>query len=919
MSILNWFNKPKWQSNNEQVRLTAIQHSSEGELKAHLSDIVFHDSSEKVQKAALNRIQDLSVLQHIVQHHSNKDLQLLADKRLSHFLAAITPEQQTETHKTIARQLQSNEAKAHLIKHGQSLALQQSAISQLKRQGLLGDLLLTVQSAELQHALLAVIDQGSTLKRILKQLGHKNADLKAAITQKLQQQSPEDPNQMAEDLCRRLEHVVLKNQKVDLNDIELQWHQLPQDQLSDQLKTRYLGALNTAKMTLDSDYRDAFLKQQKQQKQQHLLTQLLNHSQRANNLSLSQLQQTIEQYQSAEIDTLNEEQTAQWQQGLATLNEHLIKAQQDAQAPTECHDILAELNRQLEQSTAAPHSLKQLRNKWQRATKQASDTADLVALQNQFDDGIARLADKITATADRRNQAADQAVALIEPTKTKIKDGQLSEAKALINRLNAHQKEAGFNHPTLKKHKFAIDQLWNQLKELRQWQQWSHDKVRQQLIEDLKQLVGSGMHPDAVLQKLQQANQQWADLEDMEKLPGDRYSPRNQKQWQEFRTVSQALFEPAQPFFEKRSEQQDQQLEKINHHIKTMQAADLEEGVPQELSKLVRTAVNYLKNLDKLPPKDRGQAAKALRREMNRINDHLSEGYKKAEQNKQALIEQAKALADVEDLSEAIETAKELQKQWPKAGYVSPKVERTLWKKFRRANDKIFNRRQAEQKAQQAEMNALKKQFLELIKTTRKQLKQCQDIEALDQLRSEFNGNWHQLAQQGHVSQKEQQQLLQDFDQYKQQLTAQRLNRNIKQWQHIDALYTQHEQGDLSADELDKKLSDFSTDAGSWFADRLQQNTDTDDLLERLIAGEYLTGLETPKDYMDQRMAYQVNVLADRMAGQEANQQVYQRALKWLKHWYQQPKDNQDLLRQQHKRIQKVTKAVTDLALSGKS
>ncbi len=919
MSILNWFNKPKWQSNNEQVRLTAIQHSPDAELKAHLSDIVFRDDSPKVQKAALNRIQDLSVLQHIAEHHPIKDLQLLADKRLSHFLAAITPEQQTETHKTIAKQLQSNEAKAHLIEHGQSLALQQAAISQLKRQGLLGDLLLTVQSAELQHAILANIDQGSTLKRILKHLGHKNADLKAAITQKLQRQSPEDPNQIGEDLCRRLEHVVLKNQKVDLNDIELQWQQLPQKELPDNLKTRYQGALNTAKMTLDSDYRDAFLKQQKQQKQLHLLTQLKDHSQRVNTLSLSQLQQAIEQYQSAEIDALNEEQTAQWHEGLATLNEHLIKAQKDAQAPAECHDILAELNRQLEQSTAAPHSLKQLKNKWQRATKQASDTADLAALQNQFDDGMARLADKITATADRRNKAADRVIELIEPTETKIKDGQLSEAKKLINQLTELQKQAGHNHPTLKKHKFAIDQLWNQLKELRQWQQWSHDKVRQQLIEDLKQLVGSGMHPDAVLQKLQQANQQWAELEDMEKLPGDRFSPRNQKQWQAFRTVSQALFEPAQPFFEKRSEQQDQQLTKINQHIKSMQAADLEEDTPPALSKLVRTAVNHLKNLDKLSPKDRGQAAKALRREMNRINDHLSEGYKKAEQNKQALVEQAQALADVEDLSEAIETAKALQKQWPKAGYVSPKTERTLWKKFRRANDKVFNRRQAEQQAQQAEINAHKKQCLDLIKTTHKQLKQCQDIQALEQLRSEFNGNWQQLAQQGHVPQKEQQQLLQDFEQHQQQLSAQQLNQDIRQWQNINALYTQHEQGELSADELDKELSDCSAKNRKLFTERSQQDTDTDDLSDRLIAGEYLTGLETPKDYMDQRMAYQVNVLADRMAGEEGEQQVYQKALKWLKNWYQQPKGDQDFLKQQQKRIQNVTKAVTDLALSGKN
>jgi hypothetical protein len=757
MSILNWFNKPKWQSNNEQVRLAAIQHSSESELKAHLSDIVFQDDSPKVQKAALNRIQDLSVLQHIAQQHPKPELQNLAEKRLSHFLAAITPAEHSDAHLTIASQLKTNEAKEYLIKQGQALPLRQAAVDGIKRQGLLGDLLLSVQSVELQQHILAHIDQTSTLKRIESRTSHKNAALKEAIAQKLFKKSPQDPRQTAQELCGQLENVVLKNQKLDLKDIELRWQQLPLDELPENIKTRYQGALNTAKMTLDSDYRDAFLKQQKQQKQHHLLNQLSGQLQRIESMSLTQLQQATEQFQSAETDLLNQEQQEQWQQGLSKLNDYQKDAQQAAQAPSECHDILADLEQQLKQNTVAPNKLKQLKKQWHQVTAKASDTADLVALQNQFDDGIARLADKITATADRRNQAAQQAVDLIEPTAAKIKDGQLSEAKNLINQLNKQQKQAGFNHPTLKKHKFAIDQLWQQLKELRQWQQWSHDKVRQQLIDDLKQLVGSGMHPDAVLQKLQQANQQWADLEDMEKLPGDRYSPRNQKQWQAFRTVSQALFEPAQPFFEKRSEQQDQQLEKINLHIKAMLDADLEEGSPPELSTLVKTAVNYLKNLDKLSPKDRGQSAKALRKQMDRINDHLAIGYQKAEKNKQQLVEQAQALDNEDNLQAAIESAKELQKQWPKAGYVSPKTERSLWKKFRRANDKVFNRRQAEQKAQQAETNALKKQCLDLIKTTRSDLKQCQDFEALDQLRSQFNSNWHNLSQQGKPTQKEQQ------------------------------------------------------------------------------------------------------------------------------------------------------------------
>lgn len=916
MSILNWFNKPKWQSNNEQVRLTAVRHSTAAELKAHLADIVFHDNSPKVQKAALNRITELSLLLDIVKKHPDSELQQLADKRLSHLLALITAEEQTEAHITVAQQLQSNQAKAHLIEHGQALPLRMAAVAGLNRQGLLGDLMLSVHEPELHHHILDRINQTSTLKRVAAQLGTKQGALKDAIKEKIQDDNPVDPAETAQDLCQQLEQVVLKNQNLDIKHIEQQWHQLPQDKLPDKLMTRYQGALNTAKMTLDSDYREAFLKQQKHQRQQHLVEQLSDQLKQADAMSLSQLQQAVDQYRAAQVDLLPEAQQQHWQQMLSNLEDRLHAAQQAAQAPAECHTILTALDRQLQQTTVSPNKLKQFKQQWQQATKKASDTTDMLVLQEKFNDGIRRLADKITATAERRQQAAQQAIDLIEPIAKKIKDGQLTEAKSLINELNKCQKEAGFNHPNLKKHKFAIDQLWQQLKELRQWQQWSHDKVRQQMIEELHQLVASDMHPDAVLQKLQQANQQWSDLEDMEKLPGDRYSPRNQKQWQAFRTVSQALFERAQPFFEKRSEQQTQHLNNINQHIKTMHNADLETASPPELSQLVKTAVNYLKNLDKLSPKDRGQSAKALRHEMNRINVHLAEGYDKAENNKRQLIEQAQALDEVEDLSVAINSAKELQKQWSKAGYVSPKTERQLWKKFRRANDRVFNRRQQQQKAQQAEIEAHKKKYLGLLKSTRAQLNKCRDIESLDQLHSQFNSDWQQLARDAKVPHNDRQKLVQDIAQKRQQLTAAQIHKDIQQWQAIDALYSRHEQGELSAHELHQTLSEKPTHAQTVFTDRTRQNTDTDKLLILLIAGEYLTGLDTPRDYLDDRMAYQVNVLADRMAGEDSHKQVHEKALNWLHQWLQQPKGDADFMQQQQKRIETVCRAVIDVAVS---
>ncbi len=72
MSILNWFNKPKWQNPNEQVRITAIQTSEDIELISSLPEIVNNDVSEKVQKTALSKIENPQTLLTISHQHPNK-------------------------------------------------------------------------------------------------------------------------------------------------------------------------------------------------------------------------------------------------------------------------------------------------------------------------------------------------------------------------------------------------------------------------------------------------------------------------------------------------------------------------------------------------------------------------------------------------------------------------------------------------------------------------------------------------------------------------------------------------------------------------------------------------------------------------------------------------------------------------------
>lgn len=912
MSVLPWFNKPKWQSKNEQVRLSAVQHSNDDELKPHLLQIINHDVSPKVQRAALNRLNEIQVIAVIAQEHTDPAIRVLAEKKLAQALVQINSSNLSETEVSLVQALNNNEVRRQIAEQASAPELRMAAINNLSQQGLLGDLLMTESDTAVQHAILAKITQESTLKRLLKKLSQKQPVLKQAIEEKLNLNRPADNKVIAEQLCKQLEDVVLKKHQVDLTDIENQWQKL--SEVPENLMIRYQGALNTAKLTLDSSYRDTFLQQQKKLRQQQALKELAQAITSIDNLRLSELQSLAQQFQDTGCAHLTAEEQTQWQALLIQLQEKTTAAQQATALPAACHNILADINQLLDKKTASPQQISRYKKQWQHATKQLPPSDDLAVLQNQFDQALLQLADKITHSVKQRDEAAEKVVAMIEPIQLKIKDGQLTAAKTEINKLTDLQKQCGFNHPKIKQHKFQIDQLWQQLKELRQWQQWSHDKVRQQLISELQKLVGSGLHPDAVLQKLQQANQQWSDLEDMEKLPGDRYSPRNQKQWLDFRAVSQALFEPAQPFFEKRSEQQDAGLQQVQDHITQMQQVDLENTSAPELAKLTQQAVKYLKNLDRLSPKDRGKIAKALRQAMERINQHLTIGYKAAESNKQKLIEQALALADMESLETAIEAAKDLQKQWPEQGYVKPHTERKLWQKFRKANDRIFNRRSAEQQASKAAADKHHKQTNQWFKQQQNLIADCNHVDTLTEVVAAAREGWQSLENDSPQANTKWQQLVAAMEARKQLLKSQEKQQQFQAWQQVDDLYLQFELGKIKQDTLQQKLSAFDKSVLTPFQPRTDSTVDSGLLLQLLIEAEYLTGLETPADFHEQRMAYQVQVLADRMAGDDNLESGQNRARQWLHRWYGLTKADKDFYQQQKKRITKVLTTIIKLA-----
>jgi len=431
----------------------------------------------------------------------------------------------------------------------------------------------------------------------------------------------------------------------------------------------------------------------------------------------------------------------------------------------------------------------------------------------------------------------------------------------------------------------------------------------------LHEMIGKGQHPDAVLKKLKDSNERWYALEDMEKLPGDKFSSRNQKMWQAFRVVSKALFEPTQPFFEKRSEQQDSYLDSIQAHIQAMNDTDLAEASEKDLAQMSRDAIKHLKSLDELPPKQRGTTAKKLRTAINRIDKKLNEFYSDAENKKLKLIEMALQLSAEEDNYAAIEIAKSLQQQWKTTGMVKQHTERKLWKKFRQANDAVFNRRDAEKQQQQDVNQEQRKQAQNLLADCNKAFKKAKSIEALHNLKTDINKQWHAVEKPIKFLEVEFNHLLQSIDQQVKTIQFKAELKQYKDKQKLDEIFSQSEQGKINDDQkteqANKLLNDELTD---FFSQRQESDQENNYLTDQLIQAEFITGLETPEQYIDDRMAYQVKILSERMSGEKASNNQTQ-ASTWLDQWFLTPKPDAGFIKTNNKRIKNAIKAMLDLIL----
>ena len=867
------FKKP-WQNRDHELRAQAVLNDSDPDLKKELPRIAQEDESASVRLAALKRLNSEPFWLDARLRESDGAIIQAADQLLAREIVRSDRPDLESARIEWLNLSRDGELLRRVAGSAPSVGLRRAALARISAQGFLGDCYLREADDELAAELLDRIDQDSTLERIVQQARRSNKARAQAAMQRLEAMriaaGKAEPGQAAsarmvdeaEALARGRGRGELS---AELEDLQARW-----DAVADHpeaLARRFAGAIKIIEATLQR--REHMPEVSAEPTDQPAVEQAPEAAGPDAQLvsSAEFIRSSIRKGAAVEAREL----LAHWDR---TWNQIPAHGPAEEALKAEMLPLLRELQAQVQMS-----------RQMQAKREDRSGTAD--AKPEHPGENFAKRLDAVAESLEAGNlaQANDQLRAL----------------KSDHDRLPARQRSSVDGG--------RLQRMEGRLKEMRNWQHWSNNKIREELIAGVQQLTDSGQHPDAVMAGLKQAREEWKRLEALEILPGDkRKFAAPPGQWRQFQAACKQAYKTSKPYFEKRDQLLQDNLKTLQAFIEAGgQAAADENAETGTLLGFMRKARQAIRRMDDLPPKARGASAAALRELMNTISTALDRRFEAVESVKRRLVTEARALSHEKDLKAAVEKAKALQSQWQKAGSGRRKIEQELWRQFREPMDPLFEqlkgeqdqRRQADQETL-AELKSLCQQGEALAELPDEELERArgQLLKLIDEwLQHEhrpesFNRRFERAEQrleqrisdrQARTRQRKDAQT-QELAELVQKLWAQREDVQGEDFSiELPAESPRHPAG-AQLLELATRLASPEFDPAE-LRDKVQANLQA--ARQIAVEFEFLSGLESPAADQALRMDYQVQRLAKRMSEREHQPDLATEMGQLQQRWYQ--------------------------------
>ena len=291
-----------------------------------------------------------------------------------------------------------------------------------------------------------------------------------------------------------------------------------------------------------------------------------------------------------------------------------------------------------------------------------------------------------------------------------LDDSHFKNADRVHNRIKNLLRHLGPRH---QQHFYdELRPLSARLREIHDWQGFAIEPKKTELIERMKALVGSEESADSLASRIKALQEEWKTL-------GPVSPRRDQALWNEFHSAAEEAYKPCKEAFAQQSVIRKEnlrnrmqlvgQLADYDQRMTWPGTADASPDAPVPDWKMVqktldtaRAAFNAIKPVS---GKGERKSRVALQKICDKIYSHIKDEYERNIAIKEKLVARAQEYVELEDLREAINQTKDIQRDWKSIGLTPRQVDRRLWKKFRSACDAVFARLDDERKQQNAARN----------------------------------------------------------------------------------------------------------------------------------------------------------------------------------------------------------------------
>jgi len=522
---------------------------------------------------------------------------------------------------------------------------------------------------------------------------------------------------------------------------------------------------------------------------------------------------------------------------------------------------------------------------WKAAELQLN--IDTPALLTELDNALQSVIKHNQNLSAHEADSSKQLAKLLTELEGHITEGHLKEA----NKTHQHALQAlkKISQQEGKKYQRQYQSLTAQLTEIRDWQGYAATPKKEALCVSMEALVGSEMDPEVLADKIHNFQQEW-------KAIGPISGQDDKVFWNRFRTAADKAYLPCKAYYADMAIQRQQNL--VNRQALIAQLTDYETNMDWEtadwgiVQKTLDTAREIFRSFSPVDRNEHKNSQASLQEISDKIYAHIKAEYQRNIEAKESLINQAKSLQDVEELSQAIEQSKQLQSDWKTIGMTPNKADQKLWQEFRLACDAVFSRRDEQRQQNKVQVEASIEQAQALIVKAEAAAKETntENKEALALYASEFaelsmpKALYAQLRKRLFDAQQQQEDLFSHAKVAKKQqawitltdrLSA--ISLKAQDAEQAEALY--------KADATDLKLPqgiDKLLVESKW-NDASAALSETDALRDACIGLEIAAELSSPAEDQQARMAYQVKRLAQGL-GQAASlqQQISDSVNQWL-------------------------------------